>query len=76
MAEIKYFGSLRTLCGRNEDSVAAENLTELLEAINRLYGREAKKAAKSSLIIVDRDKVLSIRKTALLDDSKVYFYPA
>lgn len=76
MAEIKYFGSLRTLCGRNEDRIAAENLTELLEVIKRQYGKEAKKAAKSALIVVDREKVLSIRKTALHENSKVDFYPA
>lgn len=75
MANIKYFGKLRTLCGKNEDRIAANNLTELLRAIQKLYGKEAKKAAKAALITVDGDKILSIRKTALSDDSKVSFYP-
>lgn len=75
MAEIKYFGKLRTLCGKNEDSIAAKSLAELLRAINNLYGKEAKKAAKAALITVDGDKVLSIRKTVLSDDARVSFYP-
>lgn len=75
MVKIKYFGKLRTLCGKNEDRIAANSLTELLRAIQKLYGKEAKKAAKASIITVDGDKVLSIRKTALSEDSKVSFYP-
>ncbi len=75
MAKIKYFGKLRSLCGKNEDWIAANSLTELLRAIQKLYGKEAKKAAKASLITVDGNKVLSIRKTALSDDAKVSFYP-
>lgn len=75
MAEIKYFGRLRTLCGKNEDIIAAENLPELLDTIKSEYGKEAKKAAKSALIVVDREKVLSIKKTSLNANSKVDFHP-
>jgi molybdopterin converting factor small subunit len=46
MAKIKYFGKLRSLCGKNEDWIAANSLTELLRAIQKLYGKEAKKSGK------------------------------
>lgn len=75
MANIKYFGDLRELTGKKEDIIAAEDLTSLLSAIGKSYGKAAKKAAKTSLIVVDSEKVLSIRKFKLKESSEVGFFP-
>lgn len=75
MAHIKYFGDMRTLTGKNEDNFEADSLTGLLNVIERQYGKPAKKAAKASLIVVDSEKVLAIRKVQLKPDSEVGFFP-
>lgn len=75
MAHIKYYGDMRTLTRKNEDNLEAESLTELLKIIGEQYGKPAKKAGKSSLIVVDSEKVLAIRKVALKSDSEVGFFP-
>ncbi len=75
MAHITYYGDLRSLTAKNEESIQAETLTELLNTVGSLYGKNAKKAAKSSLIVVNNEKVLSIRKVKLDDLSQVGFFP-
>lgn len=75
MANIKYYGDLRALTGKNEDSIEAGSLTELLRELERRYGKPAKKAAKSSLIVADGEKVLAIRKVRLQPGSEVGFFP-
>lgn len=75
MASIKYFGDLRTLTGKPDDSIEAASLSELLSSIGKQYGKAAKKAAKSSLIVVDSEKVLVIRKVKLQKSSEVGFFP-
>ena len=75
MAHIVYYGDMRTLTGKNEDNIEGSSLPKLLNAIEKQYGRQAKKAAKSSLIVVDSEKVLSIRKVKLTASSEVGFFP-
>ena len=75
MAHIKYYGDLRTLVGKSEDVIDAESLSGLLGIIGKQYGKAAKKAAKASLIVVDNEKVLSIRKFKLKADAELGFFP-
>jgi len=75
MAHIVYYGDMRTLTGKNEDNIEAASLPALLTAIEKRYGNQAKKAAKSSLIVVDTEKVLAIKKVKLLSSSEVGFFP-
>lgn len=75
MAHIKYYGDMRTLTGKLEDDFAADSLPELLGVIEKEYGKPAKKAAKTSLIVVDTEKVLAIRKVKLQKNSEVGFFP-
>ena len=75
MAHIKYYGDMRSLTGKNEDNFEAKSLVELLKVIEKQYGKQAKKSAKSSLIVVDSEKVLAIRKVTLKTDSEVGFFP-
>lgn len=75
MAHIKYYGDMRTLTGKIEDDIAADSLTALLKVIEKQYGKQSKKAAKASLIVVDSEKVLAIRKVSLKTDSEVGFFP-
>ena len=75
MANICYYGDLRQFTGKTEDVIGAADLPALLTTIGRLYGPKAKKAAKTSLIVVDTEKVLSIGKTKLKADSQVGFFP-
>lgn len=75
MAHVGYYGVMRTLTGKTEDNFSVETLTELLSIIERLYGKKAKAAAKSSLIVVENEKVLSIRKVTLPQNAEVGFFP-
>lgn len=75
MAHIKYYGDLKRLTGKDEDEIAAKSLSDVLSAIGSQYGKPAKKAAKASLIVVDDEKVLSIRKAVVKEDSKIGFFP-
>ena len=75
MAHLTYYGDMRTLTGKNEDDLEAESLHGLLSVIEKQYGKAAKKAAKSSLIVVDNEKVLAIRKIKLQKASEVGFFP-
>ncbi|MEA4894818.1 MAG: MoaD/ThiS family protein [Oscillospiraceae bacterium] len=75
MAHIKYYGDMRELTGKNEESFEAASLSELIDIIGKKYGKPAKKAAKSSLIVADSEKVLSIRKVKLQSSSEVGFFP-
>ncbi|NCC66820.1 MAG: MoaD/ThiS family protein [Clostridia bacterium] len=75
MAHIVYYGDMRSLTGKNEDNLEAKSLVELLNVIEKQYGKQAKKSAKASLIVVDSEKVLAIRKVTLKTDSQVGFFP-
>lgn len=75
MAIIKYYGDLRQMIGKESDELPADSLSALLATIGRLYGAKAKKAAKSSLIVADDEKVLSIHKIKLSENSEVGFFP-
>ena len=75
MAHLSYYGDMRTLSGKTEERIEAASLSELLNIIGKTYGKKAKKAAKSSLIVADNEKVLAIRKVSLKSDSEVGFFP-
>lgn len=75
MAQIKYFGDLRTLVGKTEDNIEATSLSGLINIIGKQYGKAAKKAARTSLIVVDSEKVLAIRKVSLTHETEVGFFP-
>ena len=75
MAHIKYYGDMRTLTGQTGDDFEADSLIGLLKIIEKQYGKPARKAAKASLIVVDSEKVLAIRKVALKKDSEFGFFP-
>ena len=75
MAIVKYYGDLRDTVGKDGEELPAESLASLLDTIGKLYGSKAKKAAKTSLIVADTEKVLSIRKVKLKENSEVGFFP-
>jgi len=75
MANVKYYGDMRELTGKNDEVIPASDLSGLLDVIEKTYGKSAKKAAKASLIVVDSEKVLSIRKVQLKEGSEVGFFP-
>lgn len=75
MAHIMYYGDMRTLAGKTEDNIETSSLSELLSIIGKQYGKPAQKAAKSSLIVANSEKVLSIRKVKLNNDAEVGFFP-
>lgn len=75
MVHVKYFGDMRTLTGKSEDEFEVSSLYALINLIGKQYGKDAKKAAKASLIVVDSEKVLSIRKAAFNASSEVGFFP-
>ncbi len=75
MAQIEYYGVMRIITGKSKDSIEAATLSELLGIIGKQYGKKAKSAAKSSLIVVENEKVLSIRKVTLSKDAEVGFFP-
>ncbi|PKM72993.1 MAG: hypothetical protein CVU91_08220 [Firmicutes bacterium HGW-Firmicutes-16] len=75
MAHIKYYGNMRELTGKNEEDFEALTLSGLIDIIGNKYGKAAKKAAKSSLIVADSEKVLAIRKVKLQSSSEVGFFP-
>lgn len=75
MAYVEYFGGLRNMTGKTEEELTAENLKSLIGHIGALYGKKAGRFAKSSLIVVDDKRVLSIGKVKFSDSSRVGFYP-
>lgn len=66
---------MRELTGKNEEDFEALTLSGLIDIIGNKYGKAAKKAAKSSLIVADSEKVLAIRKVKLQSSSEVGFFP-
>jgi molybdopterin converting factor small subunit len=75
MAQVKYYGQIRSIIGLSSEEITADNLKSLLSVIQKRYGKIAYKEAKRSLIVVDK---LGLRKglnIALNSDSEVRFYP-
>ncbi len=77
MALIHYFAPLRGMTGVEEETVDAASISDVLAYIRRAYGREAHKAAKSALIVVN-DVSIGLyegNKTVLKADDVVGFLP-
>ena len=77
MALIRYYAPLRGITGVDEESLEAATVSDVLTHIKRAYGKDALKAAKSSLIVIN-DVSMDLyagAKTLLKADDTVGFLP-
>ena len=77
MAVIKYRGHMTKLTGKNEETVNAASVSDVLSYIRDTYGKAAHKEAKRMLIAVNGTNIqhLGRYKTALKDGDSVAFFP-
>ncbi|MEG1523685.1 MAG: MoaD/ThiS family protein [Clostridia bacterium] len=77
MAMIKYYAPMRSIVGMETETVAAASIAEVLTHIKTAHGKEAYKAAKSALIVVNDVSIGLYRgkKTALKKQDTVGFLP-
>lgn len=77
MKTIRYYAPLRGIVKKESDETDAKTIHDVLSQINGTYGKQAYKAAKSSLIVVN-DVSIGLcegKKTALNDGDVVGFLP-
>lgn len=77
MKTIRYYAPLRGIVKKETDETQAKTVNDVLEQIKSDYGKDAYKAAKSSLIVVNDVSIglFDGRKTALNDGDVVGFLP-
>ena len=77
MAEVNYRGYLNTLTKKRSEAVDADSIKDLLNYIERNYGKDIKKYSKSMLITVDGISIgfQSRYATPLTKSSVVSFLP-
>ena len=77
MKTIRYYAALRGIVKKETDETQAKTVNDVLEQIKSDYGKDAYKAAKSSLIVVNDVSIglFDGRKTALNDGDVVGFLP-
>lgn len=74
---LRYFAPLRALVGKQSEQIEAETVSDVIAYIKRAYGKDAYKAAKASLIVVN-DVSIGLNKgmkTALASGDTVGFLP-
>jgi MoaD family protein len=77
MKTIRYYAPLRGIVKKETEETQAASVGDVLQQIKTDYGREAYKAAKSALIVVN-DVSIGLydgKKTALNDGDVVGFLP-
>lgn len=77
MAQIFYYGELRDLVQKSDESIDVKTIQDVLKHIEKAYGKLAKKQAKSSLITINTFNILKMKgyQTAVSPDDKVCFFP-
>lgn len=77
MKTIRYYAPLRGVVKKEIETTEAHTVHEVLEQIKSNYGKDAYKAAKSSLIVVNDVSIglFDGKKTALHDGDVVGFLP-
>lgn len=77
MSKVYYYGALREMTGRKEDSFDIHDIKGCLSTIRRKYGAEAYKEAKRSLITLNGVSILSFNnfKTETKPEDEVRFLP-
>lgn len=75
MAKVYYYGALREMVGRKEDSFDIHDIKGCLGAIKKMHGTEAYKEAKRSLITINGVSILSMEnfKTSVKDMDEIRF---
>ena len=77
MKTIRYYAPLRGIVKKESDETDAKTIHDVLNQIRDTYGKQAYKAAKSSLIVIN-DVSIGLyegKKTALHDGDVVGFLP-
>lgn len=77
MKTIRYFAPVRGIVHKETEETDLGTIRDVLDYIKTAYGKEAHKAAKSSLIVVNDVSIglLQGKKTALKDGDVVGFLP-
>jgi len=74
---VKYRAHLETLTKTSSESIDAKTVQDVLKHIKKQFGKEAKKTAKTMLIVVNGQSILMLKhfKTVLKDGDEVSFLP-
>lgn len=77
MAILRYYAPLRSMIGHETDEAPVATTGEALQFIKQQYGKDAFRAAKAALIVVNGTSMDAYqgRKTLLKDDDTVGFLP-
>jgi len=74
---VKYRAHLETLTKISSESIDVKIVQDVLKHIKKQFGKEAEKAAKTMLIVVNGQSILMLKhfKTVLKDGDEVSFLP-
>ncbi len=77
MPRVYYYGSLREMTGKKDEELDVPDVKNCLNTVRQLYGKEAYKEAKRSLITLNGVSILSIDnfKTKTKPEDEVRFLP-
>lgn len=77
MITLKYFGALRQLTGKTQESIAAKKIRSVLKYLRQTYGKETALKAKRCLILINNDNINLHQgmSTALKPGDTVGFVP-
>ena len=77
MITVRYFAPIRGITGIVEETIDAGTVSDVVRHIKLTYGKEAHKAAKSALVVVNDVSIgqLGEWKTKLTDGDVVGFLP-
>ncbi len=74
---IKYYAKLAKITGKKEEKLEASSVKKLLSEIDKMYGKEAYKIAKTCHIVINEDTCASLGgfKAKLSSSDIVRFLP-
>ena len=77
MKTIRYYAPIRGIVKKESEPTEANTVAEVISYIRSAYGKQARKAAKSSLIVVNDVSIglMNGKKTALNDGDVIGFLP-
>lgn len=77
MSSVYYYGALREMTGKKDEVLDVADVRSSLNTVRKLYGIEAYKEAKRSLITLNGVSILSIDnfKTKTKPEDEVRFLP-
>lgn len=77
MSSVYYYGALREMTGKKDEVLDVADVRSCLNTVKKLYGIEAYKEAKRSLITLNGVSILSIDnfKTKTKPEDEVRFLP-